>query len=129
MVNKVFLLISSGMDLGGAAKENKAPATAPKTTTVYLGGGITAEDEKALLDSATEALNIKIQSCGDFIRKLKQEKASKDAIGQEVKVLLLLKELYKKKTGQEWKPPVAAAEPVKEKKKEEVKPAADKPEG
>lgn len=117
------------MDLGGAAKENKAPATAPKTTTVYLGGGITAEDEKALLDSATEALDIKIQSCGDFIRKLKQEKASKDAIGQEVKVLLLLKELYKKKTGQEWKPPVAAAEPVKEKKKEEVKPAADKPEG
>jgi hypothetical protein len=37
--------------------------------------------------------------------------------------------LYKKKTGQEWKPPVAAAEPVKEKKKEEAKPAADKPEG
>ena len=117
------------MDLGGAAKENKAPAAAPKTTTVYLGGGITAEDEKALLEAATEALDIKIQSCGDFIRKLKQEKASKDAIGQEVKVLLLLKELYKKKTGHEWKPPVAAAEPVKEKKKEEPKPAADKPEG
>ena len=67
------------------------------------------------------------QSCGDFIRKLKQEKATKEAIGLEVKVLLQLKELYKKKTGQEWKATAAPAEPPKEKK--EVKPEPVKADG
>ena len=114
-----------GMDLGGA-KENKAPEI--KVSTLYLGGGITAEDEKALLAAAAESIDLKIQSCGDFIRKLKEEKASKEAIGTEVKVLLLLKGLYKKKTGQEWKP-AAAPEIPKEKKKEEPKPAAEKEDG
>ena len=112
-----------GMDLGGASKENKAPEV--KVSTIYLGGGITADDEKVLLAAAAESLDLKIHSCGDFIRKLKQEKASKEAITNEVKVLLHLKDLYKKKTGQEWKP---EAEVPKE-KKEEPKPAAVKEDG
>jgi hypothetical protein len=41
-------------------------------TTVYLGGGISAEEEKVLLDSSKATLDLKIQSCGDLIRKLKQ---------------------------------------------------------
>jgi hypothetical protein len=49
-------------------------------------------------------------------------------VANEVKVLLLLKELYKKKTGQEWKPAAAAPEATKE-KKEDVKPAEAKADG
>lgn len=113
-----------GMDLGGA-KENSQPNT-QQPTTIYLGGGISADEEKSLLDAAVSTLDAKIQSCGEFIRKLKQDKAEKDVVQQEVKVLLLLKELYKKKTGQDWKP---AAEPQKEKKKEAEKPAEQKPDG
>jgi bifunctional glutamyl/prolyl-tRNA synthetase len=83
---------------------------------------------QALLEAAAENLDLKIQSCGDFIRKLKQEKAAKEAVDTEVKVLLLLKDLYKKKTGADWKP--KAAEPAKaEKKKEEAKPVTEKADG
>ena len=60
---------------------------------------------------------MKITSVGDLIRKLKAEKASKDAIDTEVKVLLSLKDLFKKKTGQDWKPP-SQAKPDSKKKKE-----------
>ena len=58
---------------------------------------------------------------------MKQEKATKEAIGLEVKVLLQLKELYKKKTGGEWKPAAAPAEPAKAKK--EVQPEPVKADG
>lgn len=112
-----------GVDLGGA-KENKAPEV--KVSTVYLGGGISDDEKKILLDAAVETLDLKVQSCGDFIRKLKQEKATKDIIEREVAVLILLKELYKKKTGADWKP--KSAEPPKE-KKEEAKPAVEKADG
>jgi len=116
-----------GMDLGGA-KENKAPAAAAAVSTVYLGGGITAQESEALLAAAVETLDAKIQSCGEFIRKLKQEKAAKDAVDAEVKVLLALKELYRKKTGADWKP--KTAEPAKtEKKKEAPKPEVEKADG
>ena len=57
---------------------------------------------------------------------MKQEKATKDIIDREVAVLSLLKELYKKKTGADWKP--KSAEPPKE-KKEEAKPAVEKADG
>ena len=60
------------------------------------------------------SLEMKIASVGDLIRKLKAEKASKDAIGVEVKVLLSLKELFKKKTGQDWKPPSQAKPDTKQ---------------
>ena len=97
------------------------PSRAPEVETICRANCSAA---------AAESIDLKIQSCGDFIRKLKQEKASKEAIGTEVKVLLLLKELYKKKTGQEWKPAAGAPEaPKVEKKKEEAKPAAEKDDG
>jgi hypothetical protein len=48
-------------------------------------------------------------------------------VNQEVKVLLLLKNLYKKKTGEDWKPPVEGT--PKEKKVEEQKVVASKPPG
>ena len=71
-------------------------------------------------------LEMKISSVGDLIRKLKAEKASKEAIDAEVKVLLRLKELFKKKTGQDWKPS-SQAKPDSKKKKEPspVKSAGD----
>jgi hypothetical protein len=63
-----------------------------------------------------------ITSCGDYIRKIKAEKASKDQIQTEVKVLLVLKNLYKSKTGQDWKPASSggqeAPKPKDEAKKE-----------
>jgi bifunctional glutamyl/prolyl-tRNA synthetase len=55
-------------------------------------------------NTSAEALNTNIISCGDYIRKIKAEKASKDQILSEVKVLKLLKDMYKSKTGQDWQP-------------------------
>ena len=49
------------------------------------------------------------RTCGDLIRKLKSEKAEKATIDAEVKVLLVLKELYKEKAGKDWKPDGGAA--------------------
>ena len=89
----------------------------------YTGGGLTPEQEKELDNAAAEALSAKIASCGDLIRKMKAEKATKDQIGAEVKILLLLKDKYKKKTGQDWKPAGGDAP-----KKESKKPAEKKPE-
>jgi len=84
----------------------------------YIGGGLTAEQVAELDNAAAEALDMKIKNCGDLIRKLKTEKASKEQIGEEVKVLLTLKTAYKKKTGQEWKPSNAPpAEPKKREKR------------
>lgn len=41
---------------------------------------------------------------GDKVRDLKGKKADKATIGEEVKILLQLKEEFKKVTGKEWKP-------------------------
>ena len=92
----------------------------------YNGGGLSPEQVAELDNAAAESLDMKIKNCGDLIRKLKTEKASKDQIGEEVKVLLLLKSAYKKKTGQEWKP---EAEPPKKEKKENVKSEPPKGDG
>ncbi|XP_015186002.1 PREDICTED: bifunctional glutamate/proline--tRNA ligase isoform X2 [Polistes dominula] len=51
-----------------------------------------------------DKLSEEIQKQGDKVRQLKSEKASKEVIDQEVKVLLNLKSDYKTATGQEWKP-------------------------
>lgn len=82
----------------------------------YGGGGLTPEQVAELDNAAAEAIDMKIKNVGDLIRKLKTEKATKDQIGEEVKVLLLLKRCYKKKTGNEWKPTNAPAEPKKREK-------------
>lgn len=127
---KGFFKAKTGQDWkpGTAAPAVVAPAKAEVKVESYSGGGLTPEDEKNLQNAAAEALDAKIKSCGDLIRKLKTEKASKDAIQVEVKALLLLKDLYKKKTGQDWKPTEAAAAPAPPKskeKKEEIKPEND----
>ena len=56
-----------------------------------------------------DAVNAKIVEQGNKIRQLKADKAAKDAIQAEVKVLLALKADYKSLTGQDWKPDAAPA--------------------
>lgn len=111
-------------------KPGQAPPAAPASVQVqveeYTGGGLSPEQVNNLENAGAGALDMKIKSCGDLIRKMKTEKASKDDIGKEVKILILLKESYKKVTGQDWKP---AAEPKKEAKKEEKKPETPKNDG
>lgn len=53
--------------------------------------------------SESELLDL-IAKQGDLVRKLKGEKAPKTDIDREVKVLLSLKEDFKKVTGKDWKP-------------------------
>lgn len=54
--------------------------------------------------SSTDEIDSKIRKQGDIIRELKSKKVSKAELDVPVKALLLLKEEYKKLTGQEWKP-------------------------
>lgn len=92
---------------GGAPPPKKeAPSSEAKAPVpiLYQGGGLTPEDEKALKDCAANTLDIKIQNCGDVVRRLKTEKADKSKIDTEVKVLLHLKSVFKEKTGQDWVP-------------------------
>merc|ERR1712142_978745 len=49
-------------------------------------------------------LNSQIENQGATIRKMKSEKASKEDIDTQVKVLLDLKAEYKKVAGEDWKP-------------------------
>merc|ERR1719193_1971032 len=49
-------------------------------------------------------LNLKIVAQGDKVRSMKESKAAKSAIAEEVKVLLELKQKFKNATGCEWKP-------------------------
>ncbi|GFW45776.1 hypothetical protein TNCV_4494971 [Trichonephila clavipes] len=49
-------------------------------------------------------LDLQIKNLGDFIRKLKSEKADKSVIDDNVKKLLKLKEEYKSISGKDWKP-------------------------
>ena len=83
---------------GGASVDTK-----PKATP-YNGGRISEAEQNDLVSASTSALDEKIQACGDFIRKLKAEKADKVKVEAEVKVLLHLKGLYKTKAGQDWIP-------------------------
>ena len=95
----------------GSTKQ-KEPS--PPKVEAYTGGGLKPEEEDFLKTAAAEALDAKIKSCGDLIRKMKEEKASKDDIKNEVQVLLTLKTLYKNKTGEDWKP---SEQPKQESKK------------
>jgi len=49
-------------------------------------------------------INLKIVAQGDKVRSMKESKAAKSAIAEEVKILLELKEKFKAATGTEWKP-------------------------
>ncbi len=50
-------------------------------------------------------LNDRIAAQGDLVRKLKAEKADAADVDANVKILLGLKEKYKEKVGEDWKPP------------------------
>jgi bifunctional glutamyl/prolyl-tRNA synthetase len=102
----------------GDSNKSPAPKSNPRGETMALGGKQSEKDENVLKVAAAEGIDIKIQTCGDLIRKLKLEKAGKEIIDGEVKVLLLLKNLYKEKTGSEWKPATAAPKPAKQAKSE-----------
>lgn len=62
---------------------------------------IKVEDDKSKI---VNDLLINITSIGDKIRKLKADKADKNVIQENVKMLLELKTTYKATTGEEWKP-------------------------
>jgi len=98
----------------------KAPKNDAKGKTVVLDTKLSQKEEKVLTDAAADGLDIKIRTCGDLIRKLKLEKADKEVIEAEVKVLLLLKNLYKTQTGQEWKPEGSAPKKAKEVKPQQT---------
>ncbi|KAF5300527.1 hypothetical protein FQR65_LT09148 [Abscondita terminalis] len=59
---------------------------------------------------STDAINAKIIAQGDKVRELKSNKASKESIAVEVKVLLSLKDTYKELTGSDWKPGTISTE-------------------
>lgn len=58
----------------------------------------------------TQSLDKRIQAQGDKIRVLKSNKAAKDVLDPEVKLLLQLKADFKSATGQEWKPATSQSE-------------------
>ncbi|GAB1609594.1 bifunctional glutamate/proline--tRNA ligase-like [Argonauta hians] len=68
-------------------------------------------------DPAVAEINQKITDQGNKIRQLKADKAAKEVVDAEVKVLLALKADYRSKSGQDWKPPQV----VKEKSPKEPK--------
>lgn len=70
------------------------------------------KESKVLLPSSSSVLNEKITNQGNIVRDLKAKKASKGEIDSAVKVLLNLKEEYKKETGQDWKPVTTTSAPV-----------------
>ncbi|KAK3924680.1 Bifunctional glutamate/proline--tRNA ligase [Frankliniella fusca] len=65
----------------------------------------------APVNSNTAELNASIVQQGDKVRQLKAEKASKEVIDAEVKVLLSLKSNFKNLTGSDWKPGVVTIAP------------------
>jgi len=103
----------SGQDWKPAAAPATKPAPAPKADT----------PPKELSGPAAE-IDGKIKSQGDLVRQLKTEKADKAKVDEAVKGLLALKAEFKSVSGQDWKP---AAEPKKEKSKENKPPADQKP--
>lgn len=68
-------------------------------------------------------LSNEITKAGDHVRRLKSEKAEKNAIDEAVKILLDLKSSYKAATGQDWKPPGGGEKPGARNAKESSKPA------
>ncbi len=86
-----------------APKKEKSPVT--NSSPSGASGGWSAKAVQ---------LNDDITAQGDKVRKLKGEKAEKEAIDTAVQVLLGLKTKFKAETGQDWKPnmkaPVAAGD-------------------
>lgn len=73
-----------------------APAPAKQPAQTASSGQVSDLNEKIILQ-------------GDTVRNLKTQKAAKCDVDAAVKILLDLKAEYKKASGQDWKPPAAAA--------------------
>uniref|UniRef100_A0A0K8SGP1 Bifunctional glutamate/proline--tRNA ligase n=1 Tax=Lygus hesperus TaxID=30085 RepID=A0A0K8SGP1_LYGHE len=56
-------------------------------------------------------ISAQIAAQGDKVRVMKDSKAAKNLIDEEVKVLLALKNSYKEETGKDWGPPKGTREP------------------
>ncbi len=102
-----------------AGKKESSPA-AP-TVTPYKGGALSEAEKAEMTSAAAAALDLKIQQCGDVVRKLKADKA---AFTDELEVLKFLKNCYKERTGGDWVPLEKRA---KENKKPESKQAQQQP--
>ncbi|XP_076234604.1 glutamyl-prolyl-tRNA synthetase [Calliopsis andreniformis] len=109
---EVKKLLSLKSDYKAATGKDWKPSPTPATTTTNT--------ENANADQLLK----NIQQQGDKVRQLKDSKADKSIIDQEVKVLLDLKSNYKTLTGQEWKPTKTDA--TSKKKKKEDAPKAEK---
>jgi len=102
---------------GNDWKPPAAPKAAPAPKAATPAKASTPPKE---LSGPASEIDGKIKSQGDKVRQLKTEKAEKAAVDEAVKQLLALKAEFKSATGQDWKP---AAEPKKEKGKENKQPA------
>ncbi|XP_046400406.1 bifunctional glutamate/proline--tRNA ligase isoform X2 [Ischnura elegans] len=106
-----------------APQQQKAKKSIKETDSVEVKEKDTVKEEaispigeSSLLDCPPPGKNNVAQNLldlisqqGDKVRKMKAEKASKDAIDNEVKSLLALKADFKKETGLTWKPGIQVA--------------------
>lgn len=107
---------------GQSSKSGKTPQkNVARDTTVNTANDMKADNIEI---KNAEEIAEKIQKQGDKVRSLKNSKADKSTIDQEVKILLCLKSDYKNTTGQDWKP--AASDATSKKKKEEQTPKSKK---
>jgi len=106
---------------GNDWKPPAAPKAAPAPKAATPAKASTPPKE---LSGPAAEIDGKIKSQGDKVRQLKTDKADKAAVDEAVKQLLALKAEFKSATGQDWKP---AAEPKKEKGKENKQPAEAAP--
>lgn len=93
---EVKILLSLKQEYKQKSGKDWAPVSVPSETAANLS------NESDLLD--------KISKQGDIVRQLKTKKADKATVDQEVKILLQLKEDFKKSTGKEWKPNMKPAQ-------------------
>ncbi|CAL7952238.1 unnamed protein product [Xylocopa violacea] len=103
---EVKLLLNLKSDYKAVTGKEWKPSTTAVTTSV-------ANKDETSVDQILES----IQKQGDKVRQLKETKANKSIIDQEVKILLDLKGNYKTLTGEEWKP--MKSDTLSKKKKKE----------
>ncbi|XP_015432761.1 PREDICTED: bifunctional glutamate/proline--tRNA ligase [Dufourea novaeangliae] len=100
---EVKMLLNLKAEYKASTGKEWKPSSIPTQKTPEKATAVVSHE--AATDS--EKLSNQIQEQGNKVRQLKASKAGKDAIDQEVKLLLKLKTDYKAATGQEWKPPTA----------------------
>ncbi len=85
-----------GLEPSSPAPAAAAPSPAPSAGSSSSSGGN---------DDLKKDLSDRISAQGDIVRKLKASKADAADVDANVQILLGLKEKYKEKTGEDWKPP------------------------